>query len=227
MDTSLVPILGLGFLLGVRHALDADHVAAVSTLVSQYRSVRVSCMLGTFWGLGHAMALLGAGAAMLAFRFTISPAIEQALETTVAVLLIVLGVHVVVRALVGRTPHTHGHERLGHRHAGEGSHGHGRRHGHGRLLTLGRRPFLIGVLHGLAGSGALMLLVLGTITSPAAAVLYIVVFGVGSTGGMLLLSGLVGLPFIVAGGRSATAGTVVQMLTGVVSAGLGVALLIA
>ena len=77
MDTSLPAALGLGLLLGLRHALDADHVAAVSTLVSQHRSLTRSCLLGAFWGAGHTMALMAAGVAVIAFKLSISPEVER------------------------------------------------------------------------------------------------------------------------------------------------------
>src|SRR5262249_10648622 len=160
----------------LRHALDADHVAAVSTLVTRERGIARSCLLGVFWGAGHTTALLAAGLAVIAFRLTIAPAVEAALERLVGLVLVLPGAPVLLRAagaLAG-----HGHE---HTHAGM-SHGH--RHlrlrssgpGHVHLVRLGGRPFLVGLLHGLAGSAALTLLVLSTIQSPVGALVYILVF---------------------------------------------------
>jgi len=225
MDATLTTALGLGLLLGLRHAMDADHVAAVSTLVSQHRSVVRSCLLGAFWGAGHTLALLAAGAAVIAFKLTISPEIERGLETAVALLLILLGGHVLLRCLSTWTLHHHEHTHDGYSHTHLHLHlGQGDSPGHFHLLRVGGRPFLVGLLHGMAGSAALMLLVLTTIPSPVGGLLYILVFGVGSTGGMLLLSGLIGIPFAVTAGRSRTAHTTIQALAGATSLSLGVVL---
>jgi sulfite exporter TauE/SafE len=226
MDTTLSAALGLGFLLGIRHAMDADHVAAVSTLVSQHRSLARSCLLGTFWGLGHTVALLAAGVATIVLRLSISPELERTFETGVGVMLILLGGHVLLRLLCGRSLNTHEHVHGGqsHRHL----HPHtGTAHSHHRAdpLPIGGRPFLVGLLHGMAGSAALMLLVAAAIPSPFGGLLYILVFGAGSTIGMLVLSGLIGLPFVVTGDWSPRALVIVQVLAGVSSSAIGLRLL--
>jgi high-affinity nickel permease len=225
MDVSLGTALGLGLTLGLRHALDADHVAAVSTLVARERGLARSCLLGAFWGAGHTLALLGAGIAVIAFKLTITPGLEEALERTVGLVLVLLGGHVLLRALGGLLVHAHDHTHDGvtHRHA----HVHigAPDGGHIRLLRLGGRPFLVGFLHGLAGSAALTLLVLGTIPSTIGALVYLLVFGVGSTAGMLLLSGLVGLPLALAAPGAHRLQTAIQVIAGVGSAALGVFML--
>ena len=222
MDSSLTAALGVGFLLGIRHAMDPDHVAAVSTLVSQHKSLVRACVLGTFWGLGHTLALMAAGVVTIAFKMTISPEVERGLEMAVALMLILLGAHVLLRCLAG--VHVHRHE---HTHdAGAHSHLHVHvdddTHRHRHLLRDGARPLLVGMVHGLAGSAALMLLALATIPSPRAALLYVLVFGVGSTGGMLVLSGVIGLPFAVAAGWSRSAQRAVQALAGTASLVFGI-----
>lgn len=214
MDTSLIGALGLGFLLGLRHALDVDHVAAVSTFVSQERSVLRSCLRGTFWGLGHTLALLVAGVAVVAFKLQVSAELERGLERVVGLVLIGLGGHVLLRTFGVRLHrHEHAHEGMRHRHlhvhVGEpGAH----RHAH--LWRGARQPLLMGLLHGLAGSGALVLLVLTTMPSPAAAAIYLLVFGMGSTVGMLILGGLIGVPFAHTAGRSRTVATGLQVVVG-------------
>ena len=221
MDGSLVTALGLGMLLGLRHALDADHVAAVSTLVSRERGLIRSCLLGAFWGAGHTLALLGAGIAVIAFKLTIPPGVEEALERTVGLVLVLLGGHVLLRAVGGIRVHgdQHTHDGVAHRHAhlhvgpSDAAHVH--------LIQFAGRPFVVGLLHGLAGSAALTLLVLGTIPSPVGALAYIVVFGVGSTAGMLLLSGLVGLPVALAANGALRLQTAIQVVAGIGSAALG------
>src|SRR5262245_8632433 len=221
MDASLITALGLGLLLGLRHALDADHVAAVATLVSRERGVVRASLLGAFWGAGHTTALLAAGAAVIAFRFTIAPAVESALERGVGLLLVLLGGHVLLRTVGALVVHGHEHTHDGFAHRHVHVHLGAAEDGHTHLIRFAGRPFLVGLLHGLAGSAALMLLVLGTIASPVGAFAYILVFGLGSTAGMLLLSGLVGLPFAVAAGRTAHLATALQLMAGGASAALG------
>lgn len=226
MDSSLSAALVTGFLLGMRHALDADHLAAVSALVSRHRSLVRSSLLGTFWGVGHTAALLAAGIATIVFKLTITPEAEKTLETLVALMLIALGGHVLLRSAgalrVHRHAHTHGdgpHVHV-HVHVGDDP----AVHDHGHLLRAGRRPLLVGLVHGLAGSAALMLLVLATIPSTTGAILYIVVFGVGSTLGMLLLGGVMAIPFAMAAARSPALHAVIQALAGAATLALGLAL---
>jgi ABC-type nickel/cobalt efflux system permease component RcnA len=222
MDTSLSAALSLGFVLGLRHALDADHIAAVSALVSQHRSVVRSCLLGTFWGAGHTAALLVAACAVIAFKLTISAAVERGLETAVACLLVLLGGHVLLKALGSRGRHHPAHSHDGHHHRHRHSHAAVQdTEDHLHVLRLGGRPFVVGALHGMAGSAALMLLVLTTIASPLAGLLYVVVFGVGATVGMFLLSGLIGIPFALTARRSETARRAIQIFAGAASLSIG------
>jgi high-affinity nickel permease len=223
VDPSPVATLGLGFLLGVRHALDADHVAAVSTFVSQDRSIWRACLRGTFWGLGHTAALLAAGVAVVAFKWQIPPALEEALEATVALVLIGLGGHVLVRALATARVHRHPHS-----HEGSLTHTHLHVHlgevtepGHRHLWRAAPRPLLMGLLHGLAGSGALVLLALAGLPSPAAVLVYILVFGAGSTAGMLVLSGVIGVPFALAASGSQGLALGLRVIVGVASIAVG------
>jgi ABC-type nickel/cobalt efflux system permease component RcnA len=226
VDTSLIAALGLGFLLGVRHALDADHVAAVSTFVSQDRSVLRSCLRGTFWGIGHTAALLAAGVAVVAFKLQISPALEQGIERVVALVLVLLGGHVLLRTLGAVSLHRHEHSHGGAPHSHVHVHvGDADEHRHFHPWRGAPQPLLMGLLHGLAGSGALILLVLTTMPSPTAAVLYILVFGIGSTAGMLVLSGLIGVPFALTTGGSRTLTTALQLVVGASSILVGLLML--
>ncbi len=222
MDVSLVTALGLGLTLGLRHALDADHVAAVSTLVARERGIARSCLLGAFWGAGHTLALVGAGIAVIGFKLTITPGLEEALERAVGLVLVLLGGHVLLRALGGTLVHGHDHAHDGVTHRHVHLHVGSLDAPHVHMLRVGGRPFLVGLLHGLAGSAALTLLVLGTIPSPIGALVYLLVFGVGSTAGMLLLSGLVGLPVAMAAPGSHRLQAAIQVIAGVGSAALGI-----
>ncbi|MGH7235843.1 MAG: urease accessory protein [Nitrospiraceae bacterium] len=225
VDTSLTAALGLGFLLGLRHALDADHVAAMSALVSRHHSLTLSCVLGTCWGAGHTVALLTAGVAIITFQLTISPEMAWVFEMAVAVVLIFLGADVLLRSVGPLTLHRHAHAHESHAHSHLHTHtGVQDGPGHTHLLTVGRRPFLVGLLHGMAGSAALMLLVLTTIPSLVGKFLYLLVFGIGSTMAMLLLSGLLGIPFAASAPRSETTQVVLQALAGGASLVVGVVL---
>jgi high-affinity nickel permease len=228
MDISITTALGLGFVLGLRHALDADHVAAVSTLVTEERTLLHSCLLGTFWGVGHTLALMAAAGAVIAFKLTISPAIERNLELVVAAVLILLGGHVLLRWLAD-VLHAHPHAHDGHVHdhvhlhgGGLGAHSaDGHRHRHVNLFRLGGRPFLLGVVHGMSGSVGLMLIALAAIPSALGALFYVLLFGLGSTLGMLVLSGLMGVPLALSAGRSVTVRAALQVLAGTASIALG------
>ncbi len=148
---------GLGSLLGMRHALEPDHLAAVSTLVSRERSGIRAALLGVCWGLGHTVSLVVVGALLVALRAEMPPAVSDLFELLVAFMLVALGFRAIVHAArqgaEGPT-RVHRHGRLVHSHAGVPA------HVHIGVWTLARRPLLIGVVHGLAGSGALTALVL-------------------------------------------------------------------
>jgi ABC-type nickel/cobalt efflux system permease component RcnA len=187
----LVTSSGLGSLLGMRHALEPDHLAAVSTLVTGERSGLKAAWLGACWGLGHTLTLLTAGAALVFLRAEMPARASDAFELLVAVMLVGLGLRAIYRAARQGPdgpvyPHHHG--RLVHVHPGVPAHMHIGR------WTLARRPLLIGAVHGLAGSGALTALVLATLPSTAARLTYMALFGLGSTVGMAALSGMLGWP---------------------------------
>jgi sulfite exporter TauE/SafE len=226
VDTSLAAALGVGFTLGLRHALEADHVAAVSTFVSQERGLLRSCLRGAFWGIGHTTALMAAGLAIVLFKLEVSPGFERTVDTIVALVLILLGGHVLLRAAASFQMHRHEHAHDGpahrhlHVHVGDDS-----THGHLHPWRGAKQPLLMGLLHGLAGGGALVLLVMATIPSPAAAFLYIAVFGIGSTAGMLVLSWLIGLPFALTATRSRSIAAWLQVLVGAGTVIVGVVML--
>ena len=225
MDGSLISALGVGFLLGLRHALDADHVAAVSTFVSRRRGLYASCVLGTFWGLGHTGALLLAAVVTILLRLRIPPEVDRTVEALVALLVVALGANVLVRALGSIRVHRHEHAHRGHSHRHLHLHvGSTMSHTHGHVIDHGTRPLLMGALHGLAGSAALLLLVLATMPSTAAALLYVTVFGVGSTVGMVIVSGMISIPFAV-GGSSEGARLALQIAVGAASLGVGIGML--
>ncbi len=220
---TLIGLLGLGLILGLRHALDPDHIAAVSTIVSESRSVRRSSLIGTFWGLGHTMSLFIAGVLVIALKVQISDRVALWMEFAVALMLILLGLKAMLKPLRGWRIHVHQHAHGGgshsHVHLHRPSEEHAHKHRH--LIRSGARPFLVGMVHGMAGSAALMILVLATIPSALAGLIYIAVFGLGSVGGMLIMSSLISLPFIFTRKRFNVLSEGLQVAVGLFSLGFG------
>jgi len=215
----LVTSSGLGSLLGMRHALEPDHLAAVSTLVTGERSGAKAALLGVCWGVGHTVSLVAAGGVLVLLRAEMPAAVADLFELAVAVMLIGLGMRAVYLAARQGTAgpvHAHHHGSRMHVHPGAPA------HIHIGAWTLARRPLLVGAVHGLAGSGALTALVVATLPSAAARLTYMAVFGVGSTLGMAALSGLLGWP-IARIGRHRRLSRGVSMAVGCTSIVLGVA----
>lgn len=225
-----LPVVVLGFLLGMLHATDADHVIAVSTIVSRQRSVGGAARVGLLWGLGHTVTVFCVGTAIILFNLVISARLELALEFCVALMLMLLGLIALlrVRRQVRETlatapaeglaehahgkpvveahlhPHAHGDYVHAHKHGhGAAQHGHSDtplswldRHWGGLSLYQALRPLAIGVVHGLAGSAAVALLVLTQIREPMWAVAYLLLFGFGTMAGMMLITSVIAVPFL-------------------------------
>lgn len=192
-------LLLLGFLLGMRHALEADHIAAVATLATRSGSYRHVMFQGAVWGLGHTLTLLLACSVVL-FLDTVIPArFAQGLEAVVGAMLILLGADLLRRMLRDRVHlHTHRHDDgtahfHAHSHAGEPS-AHTLDHQHAHARRFPARALYVGMIHGLAGSAALILLTLSTVSSPLTGLIYVGLFGVGSICGMALLSLVISVP---------------------------------
>ena len=209
---------GLGSLLGVRHALEPDHLAAVSTLVARDRAGVRAALLGAWWGLGHTLSLVVVGAVLVALRTEMPPRVADLFEFLVAVMLMALGVRAIVQAArmgPGGPAYLHQRRLSVHQHGGLPV------HVHIGSWTFARRPLLIGAIHGLAGSGALTALVLATLPTATAQLAYMALFGLGSTAGMAALSGLVGWPIARWAAREGV-GRGLSFLVGCVSTGIGV-----
>jgi len=191
LDT-LTPIL-LGALLGLRHATDADHVVAVTTIVARQRSWLQAARIGAVWGIGHSVTLFLLGGAIIGFRLVIPPRIGLGLEFAVALMLIGLGYANLRRRDEPSAPSLH-------------------------------RPFWIGVVHGLAGSAAVALLVLSTIRAPLEAAAYLLMFGFGTIVGMMLVTLLLAAPTVYAGARVARMQGRVRLAAGALSIVFGLLL---
>lgn len=212
-------ILGFGFLLGLKHATEADHLAAVGTIVSERKSLWSSALIGGIWGLGHTISLFLAGIFVILLNFEISERTAQILEFCVGIMLVFLGLNVFRKLLKGGRLHFHTHEHGAREHAHPHIHESGQKDAphmhHG--LRFSPRALLIGMVHGLAGSAGMMLLYLPTIETQTLKLIYIIVFGVGSIGGMMLMSFLVGLPFHLTAARFNRFNSVLQSVAGLVS----------
>jgi high-affinity nickel permease len=223
MQNSILLTLGLGFALGLKHSTEADHLAAVSTIVSERRSVLGAARVGALWGLGHTTSLFFAGLLVVLLGIVIPKPVANALELCVAVIIVTLGTRLLYLILRKRHRiHVHSHSHDGQRHLH--LHFHGNHDAHPSAQThevshtgLSRwRTFLVGVLHGLAGSAALTLLVLTDVMRNRSAVLglsYILIFGIGSIGGMLIMSSLIGIPFALSSRLPARLPDAVQFFT--------------
>jgi cytochrome c biogenesis protein CcdA len=248
--TSVLPLAALGFFLGMRHATDADHVIAVSTIVSRNRNPLSAALLGAFWGIGHTFTILLVGGGIILFGWVIPPRLGLSLEFAVGLMLILLGVmnlRSVLQLIGERQPsldhphpavhtHAHSHGDYIHRHP----HGHApERHPHDPERTpvnwldrhFGRfrgyqalRPLLIGIVHGLAGSAAIALLVLTTMSDPRWGMVYLAVFGLGTVLGMMLITMVVALPFAYTHRHSARINLGLRLASGALSLGFGLLL---
>jgi ABC-type nickel/cobalt efflux system permease component RcnA len=230
MDTSSLITLSLGFALGLRHATDADHIVAVSTLVSNAGGAQRGAKIGAFWGAGHLLTIFLIGSVLVMLRLKIPPRVEWALELMVALVLIGLGVSTIFKCFTGRF-HFHQHQH------GEGAHAHLHFHAasqpnhahisHSEQLSHHRAPLLLGMAHGLAGTAGLALLVLTSIPTRTLGILYLVVFGLGALAGMaafgLVLGGAFALPVARAASRLKRLNGM-RLLAGTSSGMLGVVL---
>jgi len=194
-----ISLLSLGFLLGMRHALEGDHVAAVASLATRSRSMGDTIRQGAVWGAGHTLTLFLFGSLVLLLDAVIPETLAQVLEFMVGLMLIGLGIDV-LRSLLRERIHFHAHRHADGRwhlhalaHAGEQDNAalHRHRHRSGRFPL---RALFVGMMHGMAGSAALILLTLQSVHSPLAGVVYILLFGAGSIAGMAVLSAIIAVP---------------------------------
>ncbi len=214
-------ILSLGFVLGLRHACDADHLVAVSTVLAERPSLRASSVVGLFWGLGHTLVLLFAGMVVLTWNVAIPESLATMFEFAVGIMLIVLGASLALRIRCDRWHvHTHEHEGTAHVHLHHHHDTHGN-HRHVHWFREARRPLLIGMTHGLAGSAALLLIVVSTAATFFEGVGYILIFGLGLIAGMMGIGAAMSFPVIFSFSFGRRAYLTVQGLASAGSIGFG------
>lgn len=201
-----------GFFMGLKHAFDADHVIAVSTMASHQKNPLKTALIGAFWGIGHTTSLFLVGTIILIFKINISQNVAFFFELMVGIMLVLIGVKSLL--YIRNTQHLHPHQHNKQPHIHFHDHSDKRHHHH--------QSFFIGVIHGLAGSGALLLLVLSTIKSTIAGIYYILLFGIGSIIGMSFISIILGLPFIYSTKKNPQVGNYLNTAAGVLSMGFGI-----
>jgi ABC-type nickel/cobalt efflux system permease component RcnA len=244
---SFLSILAVGFFLGMRHATDPDHVIAVTTIVSNQRNRMRAALIGAFWGVGHTLTIFLVGAGIILFNLVIPVRVGLSMELSVAVMLIVLGLMNVagfLRSMPAGSINNDDGERVIHSHPhSHGDYIHNHPHAHqpdshphppdqtplARLdRTFGRiglyqylRPFVVGVVHGLAGSAAVALLVLTTIRNFHWAIVYLLVFGVGTIAGMMLITMSMASAFMMVGKGRQKFSHRLALASGLLSLGFG------
>jgi cytochrome c biogenesis protein CcdA len=243
---TFLSIIAVGFFLGMRHATDPDHVVAVTTIVARQRNLLKAAFTGIFWGIGHTITIFIVGAAIILFDVVIPARIGLSMELSVGIMLIVLGamnISSFMRTVRAISPaqgdpvivhsHVHAHGDYLHSH----SHGHNpETHSHSDqtpLTWLDRlfgqiglyqqlRPLVVGIVHGLAGSAAVALLILTTIRNPRWALVYLLVFGAGTVGGMMLITVSIASAFNFFGRRHANFSHWLGLASGLVSLAFGI-----
>ena len=217
---SILPftLLGFGFLLGIKHALDADHIAAVSTIVARNKSIKESSLLGMFWGFGHTIALLVMGLIILLLKITIPEKVALSFEIIVGIMLVILGISVMMQIIKDKI-HIHKHKHRKDSHFHFHSHRYIKNHSHTH------KSLYIGILHGLAGSAVLSLLVLSTINSIWLGLLYILIFGTGSILGMMLISSIISIPFMLIPARLENTKNALKAFSALISIFLGLSII--
>ena len=227
----MISILLLGLLLGMKHAIEVDHVAALATLATRSQSVGQTVKLGATWGLGHTLTLLLFGGLVLALDLVMPERLAQALEFAVGIMLVLLGLGVLRRVARERVHfHIHRHADAGvhlhaHSHAAETMPHDPEHHEHSHPRALRVRALLVGMMHGMAGSAALILLTLETVVSPGVGFLYIALFGLGSILGMALLSVIIAIPLRYSESGLTLAHNTLKCAVGLATVALGVAII--
>jgi high-affinity nickel permease len=227
----ILSILSLGFLMGMRHALEADHVAAVASIASRRQGIRAISRHGVFWGFGHTLTLLLIGGTAILLKVTINDRLATAIEFAVGIMLTVLGVHV-LSCLFRDRVHFHAHRHNdgeihlhAHSHRGDPLPHEQTVHEHTHPEGIPWRTLLVGLIHGMAGSAALVVLTAAALKSPLWGVAYILLFGLGSIFGMAALSAAIALPLTYTARSLTRVNFALQLTIGIATIGMGISVL--
>ncbi|MBU8880696.1 sulfite exporter TauE/SafE family protein [Bacillus sp. FJAT-29790] len=207
MEFTLFSVLALGFILGIKHAIEPDHVIAVSTIASESKKLWQASLAGVFWGIGHTATLFIIGLILIIFKNDISDKWSLSLEFLVGIMLVYLGLASIL-SIKKRKKHIHQHS------DNQESTSFSKKRSYFRSL-------IIGLIHGLAGSGAMVLLTMSTVHTVWQGALFIIVFGVGTIAGMLMFTTVIGIPFVISKKRVETRYTLI-LTTGAISAVFGI-----
>ncbi len=219
MEVGLISVLAFGFLLGMKHAIEPDHVIAVSTIASQSKKFWRAALAGVFWGIGHTATLFAVGLVLLLLKGEMPETLAMTLEFAVGVMLVYLGVNALRKFRRQQVhAHLHAHGEVVHSHFHSHEQGAEHDHSHHRISYL--KSVLIGFVHGLAGSAAMMLLTLETVDSIGQALLFILIFGLGTILSMLLFTAAISVPFLLAATKPSFHNMLLGV-TGVISAVFG------
>ncbi len=225
-------ILLLGLLIGMQHAMEADHVAAVSSIATGSRSVRRIATHGAVWGFGHTLTLVAVTGAVIILGTTLNKTLTLGLELAVGIMLILLGGHVLYRLWRERIhfhSHRHGDGSVhfhAHSHRGEPARHDPANHDHRHARGLPWRTLLVGMTHGMAGSAALLILTASTVGNPVFGMYYVLLFGIGSMAGMVVLSALIAVPLTWTARALTGAHHLLQGAVGTATVGLGIAVIV-
>lgn len=219
--------LTLGFLIGLQHAFEADHVAAVAALVGDKKGIRRIARLGAIWGLGHTATLAVFGGLLFGLKITLDAQLTATLELIVGIMLVALGGRIIYRLIRDRVhfhSHLHNEDRShfhAHSHRGDVSNHTMSRHAHDHAATGWRTSLLVGMMHGLAGSAAIVALTGSTASSLELGVLFFVLFGAGSIAGMAALSAVIAIPLSITAGSLTWLNRALQTAAGIAAVGIG------
>jgi ABC-type nickel/cobalt efflux system permease component RcnA len=220
MEVSLLSILVLGFILGVKHAIEPDHVIAVSTIASQSKKLYRSSLAGVFWGIGHTATLFIIGIVLILMKGEITEKWAMSLEFLVGIMLVYLGV-TSIRSFKNMHVHENDHngETVKYVHSHKYSKEQEHRYQHKDISYV--KSMVVGLIHGLAGSAAMILLTMSTVKSVWEGAIYILIFGAGTVVGMLFFTTIIGIPFVLSAKKLNINKTFTQ-LTGIVSTAFGI-----
>jgi ABC-type nickel/cobalt efflux system permease component RcnA len=219
MEASLLSILALGFVLGIKHAIEPDHVIAVSTIASQSKKLLRSSLAGVFWGIGHTATLFIIGVILILMKGEIPEKWAMSLEFLVGIMLVYLGITTI---LSFKNVHVHEHEHDGEKHKHFHSHTHSGEHEHKPHQHVSYlKSVFIGLIHGLAGSGAMVVLTMSTVKSTWEGASYILIFGAGTVIGMLFFTTIIGIPFVLSA-KNFSLNKTLSQITGAISTAFGI-----